>query len=855
MLSVAPLSQGPGYYLDLANINYYAEGGEPPPTWHGTVAKEFGLSGIAQEEQVRRACEGLDPHSGEALVQNAGSPKRNPGHDLTFSAPKSVSIAWATADEAMRKAIQIQQDKAVRDALDFIEAKAGYARVGRNGEQVVKTSLLFALFEHGTSRAMDPQLHTHALCINLTMHPDGRCTAIDSTHLYHWKMAAGAIYRASLADGMQQLGFAVRQTRVGSSIGFELEHIPKDVMEEFSKRRAEIEQQLKIKAGSLDAASPKYAEMVAKETRRLKDKEKPRSELLEGWKDVAATFGVTPAYLNAIRQPRGRVTHEQKAEHKQSIFQDAIQTLSQGQSHWSEADISKVVAERAAGKLNAREVRELIEEKKRGHELTHLGSLTTQEKNESNRRYIDRTESRFTTPEMLKLERDMLENAERIHRGPLSGSPSNRVEEAIFMKKTMEPEQAEAVRHLTSGPGLRLMTGIAGTGKTFTLSTCHDIWKEEGRDVIGCVIQAKTAKELERDTGMKSQTLDSLLWGLDNGRRQLQSNSVVVLDEAGMVGTKHMARLMEHVAKVEGSRLILVGDAKQLQPIAAGGPFKYLAEAYGEAKLENIRRQQEKWARDAVKDLEAGRAHEAIKSFSDQGHFHLSESREHAKAQLIEQWKKDGGVKNPEKVQMLASLNVEVKELNLWAQAERIKAGEVDPNKKIHVNGVFLHVGDEIIFRQNAKKELGVFNGEAGTVTSVDPLLKRLTVRHEDGRDIAVNLKRYKPEHLQLGYASTTHRAQGATIDHVHVLMGGPLTDQHMGYVQASRSRISTHLFCDEPSAGENLRDLVRGLSQNRQKTLAQEIINRTPKPEPERVTASLASPKSEPERGHSHSR
>jgi conjugative relaxase-like TrwC/TraI family protein len=846
VLSVAPLSQGPGYYLDLANINYYAEGGEPLPTWHGTMAKEFGLSGVASEQEVRRACAGYDPTSGEALVQNAGSEKRNPGHDLTFSAPKSVSVAWATADEAMRKAIQIQQDKAVRDALDFLEAKAGYARVGRNGEQVVKAPLLFALFEHGTSRAMDPQLHTHALGINLTMHADGRCTAIDSTHLYHWKMAAGAVYRASLAEGMQQLGFGVEQTRVGSSIGFELKHIPKDIMEEFSKRRAEIEEQLKLKAGSLDAASPKYAEMVAKETRRTKDAEKPRSELIEGWRETAATFGVTPAYLNAIREPRGRISPEVQAERKNSIFREAIQSLSEGQSHWNEAQITKAVAERAAGKLNAREIRDVIEEKKRGHELTHIGSLTTDTKSRNPNRYIDRTEPRFTTPEMLKLERGMLENAERIHRGVLSGSPAARVEDAIMMRKTMEPEQADAVRRLTSGPGLRLMTGIAGTGKTFTLSTCHDVWKAEGRDVIGCVIQAKTAKELERDTGIKSQTLDSLLWALDNGKRQLQPNSVVVLDEAGMVGTKHMARLMEHVAEVPGSRLTLVGDAKQLQAIAAGGPFKYLAEAYGEARLENIRRQQEKWARDAVKDLEAGRAGQAIQAFSDRGRFHLSESRPQAMARLIEQWKKDGGIQNPDKVLMLAPLNVEVKDLNLRAQAERIKAGEVDPDRKIHANGVFFHVGDQLVFRQNSKKELGVLNGEAGTVLSVDPLLKRLTVRHEDGRTIPVNLKRYSPENLQLAYASTTHRAQGATIEHVHVLMGGPLTDQHMGYVQASRSKISTHLFCDRDSAGENLRDLIRDLSQDRQKTLAQEVIDRTPEP------AHGRAPRVEPERGHS---
>src|SRR4051812_14178660 len=270
VLSVAALAQGPGYYLELANINYYAEGGEPLPLWHGTAAKELGLSGTAERSHVERLCSGYHHETEKPLVRNAGTPERNPGHDLTFSCPKSVSVAWAMADPALRKAIEIKQQEAVKEALDFIEAKAGFARVGKQGQELVRAPLLFALFEHGTSRAQDPQLHTHAICINITVHEDGRLTAIDSTHLYHWKMAGGAVYRAALARGMQELGLAVEQRRVGSSIGFELSAVPKDLIEEFSKRRAEIEQELKIRAGSLDAASPKYAEMVAKETRRTK---------------------------------------------------------------------------------------------------------------------------------------------------------------------------------------------------------------------------------------------------------------------------------------------------------------------------------------------------------------------------------------------------------------------------------------------------------------------------------------------------------------------------------------------------------------------------------------------------------
>lgn len=850
MLSVAPLAQGPGYYLELANINYYVLGGEPLPVWHGTAAKEFGLSGVAQREHVERLCAGYHHETEEALVQNAGTAKRNPGQDLTFSAPKSVSIAWAVADPALRKAIEIKQMDAVKEALDFIEDKAGRARIGKDGQTVVKSPLLFALFEHGTSRALDPQLHTHALCINLTMHADGHVTAADTTQLYMWKMAAGAMYRAALARGMQELGFAVEQRRVGASVGFELKHIPKDLIEEFSKRRAEIEALLKLRAGGLDTASPKYAEMVTKETRRTKDTERPRQQLLHEWQIIAAEFGIRGSYLEAIREPIGVITAKERAERKEAIYREAIEALSENHSHWNEATLTKAVAERAAGRISAREARDLVDSKMRGEELICLGTLTTAKKNEQHRRYIDQNEERYTTPEIIRLEREMLQNAERIVRGPDTGSHTKRIEAAISQRTTIDPEQAEAVRWLCSGPGVRLMTGIAGAGKTFTLQTCNEVWKSEGRDVIGCSIAGAAAKRLEAGTGIESRTLDSLLWNLDKGKISLDSRSVVVVDEAGMVGTKHMARLLEHVANAPGSRLVLVGDAKQLQPITAGGPFKHLAEVYGETKLENIRRQEAVWAREAVRNFERGFVQLAIESYVEQGHFHLTKNRPEAMAQLVDRWKKDGGVTEPGKVLMLASLNSEVKDLNLRAQAERIKAGEVDPDKKLFANGVFFHQGDRLQFQKNSK-ELGVTNSDTGTVLKVNPLLQRLTVQLDDSdRAVTVSLKRYAPANIKLGYASTTHKAQGASIPHVHVLMGGPLTDFHMGYVQASRSQISTHIFCDQQEAGEELRTLVNALRVERPKTLAQDVINENQQRAAEKAPDRAQRP--EPDRGPS---
>ena len=829
MLSIAPLAGGPGYYLALANINYYVEGGEPVPLWAGTAARELGLSGIAEREQVERLCSGFHHETEERLVRNAGKEGRNPGHDCTFSAPKSVSVAWALSDDETRKAIEGAQLRAVTQALGYLEEKAGFARVGGQGQEVVRAPLLACLFEHGTSRAKDPQLHTHAVVINLTVHPDGRTTALDSTYLYHFKMAAGAIYRAALAQGMQQLGFAIEQRQLGSSLGFEIAGIPKALVEEFSKRRAEIEETLKLRAGSLDAASPKYAELVAKETRRTKDTEVPRAELIRDWREVGRAFGVEARHLNELRSRFVKLSPAEKEFRKEEIFREAIEALSAQHSHWNEADLTKAVAERAAGRISARDVRELVEHKLYSPELIRLGSLTTEQKDHGRKCYVDRIEERLSTPEIKRLERQMLVTVERILRGPRGEARPGLVEAAIRDNPfELDPEQAEAVRYLTRGPGVRLMSGLAGTGKSTALKVCFDAWKGEGREVIGCAVAGAAMKRLEKGTGIPSQTLDGLLSALDRGRMRLHERSVVVVDEAGMVGTKHMARLLEHVARAGGARLCLVGDAKQLQPITAGGPFKFLAheDVLGEIRLSNIRRQEEQWARDAVKDMERGKAREAIKAYIERGRFHLADDRPAAIGQMIGRWREDGGVTAPEGVFLIASTNAETKELNLKAQSERIRAGLVHPERKLYANGVFFHEGDRLQF-QKRSRVMDVENSDTGTVTHVAPERKRLTVRlDKDGRELEVDLKRYEPDNLRLGYASTVHKAQGASLPIVHVLMGGSLTDLHMGYVQMSRSQKSTHLFCDKHTAGgPGLSDLIRSLARERQKTLAHEVI------------------------------
>lgn len=860
MLSIAALTGGPSYYLQLASVSYYTLGGEPPPIWAGTVAKELELSGLAELDHVEKLCAGFHHETGEGLVRNAGEERRNPGHDLTFSAPKSVSVAWAAADPELRAAIQASQLKAVRRALAFLEEKAGRARIGAQGQEIVRCPLLFALFEHGTSRAQDPQLHTHAVLINLTMHPDGRTTAIDSTYLYHFKMAGGAVYRAALAEELKKLGFSIEQRKLGASIGFEIRGVPGALVEEFSKRRAEIERLLDLRKGGLDTADPRYAELVCKETRRTKEADVGRGELFERWQEVAKAFGVGDAFIRGLLEPGRTPTPAERRALKDEVWQGAVQALSDQYSHWNEADLTKAVAERSAGKLSVADLRELIENKMRSPELCDIGLLRTERKHAKFRQYVDRSEVRFTTPEILQLERRMLGHVEQIIRGPRSDTANVHVEKVIRAAKArgdeLDPEQMLAVRHLTSGTGVRLLTGLAGTGKTTALKAAVAVWKSEdpGRKILGCAVAGAAEENLQRGVGpdINCHTLKSLLWQLDNGRLKLDSKSVVIVDEAGMVGTRQLASLVEHIKSARGCRLILVGDAKQLQPIEAGGPFKYLAEALGASFLSTIRRQDLEWMREAVKDMEAGRSDAALKAYIENGCFHLSTNRERAIDELLKRWQADGGIEDPKKVFLLASLNVEVKEINAKAQTARILAGQVDPERGICANGTFYHVGDRIQFQAKSKL-YGLQNSDCGEVRGVDAVHQRLLVKlDKDGREVEVDLKRYSAANLRLGYASTTHKAQGASLPHVHVLIGGPLSDLHMGYVQLSRSIKSTHVFCDLHTAGgPKMADLIRSLAKERQKTVAMDVVDGQ-KPRRERAAGQLRESQDEVLRRHS---
>lgn len=273
-----------GYYDHLKRDDYYSRGGEPPGRWAGRGAERLSLTGPVMHAEFEAALQGLDPKTGERLAQIGGRGREHSaGWDMTFSAPKSVSVLWGLSEGPERAAIEQAHHSAVLTATKQLEETAGWARRGRGGSVREQTAgLLMAQFDHHTSRESDPQLHTHSFIFNLAPRRDGSWGAIVSRELYKAQKQAGATYRQALASELE--GQGIRLDRQNSS--FRVAAIPQHVEWAFSKRRQAIEEAARTHGYS----TPKGMELAALRTRRPK-RDAKLSDLTKHWQAEAKALG------------------------------------------------------------------------------------------------------------------------------------------------------------------------------------------------------------------------------------------------------------------------------------------------------------------------------------------------------------------------------------------------------------------------------------------------------------------------------------------------------------------------------------------------------------------------------------
>ena len=449
----------------------------------------------------------------------------------------------------------------------------------------------------------------------------------------------------------------------------------------------------------------------------------------------------------------------------------------------------------------------------------------------------ERGRERFTTREMLDTEAGM----ERAADG-MTGRGGHQVAQATALHAAgvaeqgglaLGNEQKAALLHVTGGVDLALVVGFAGTGKSAMLGVARRAWEAEGFQVRGAALSGIAAEGLEGGSGIASRTLASLEFAWKDGRDQLTSRDVLVVDEAGMIGSRQMERVL-FAAQAAGAKVVLVGDPEQLQAIEAGAAFRALAERHGAAEITTVRRQREPWQQEATRELATGRTAEALERYRAAGMVQAADTRDAARAALVEGWDLVRRQSPQASQVILAYTRDDVRVLNELARGRMREAGALhgaDQVVQTERGARVFAAGDRIMFQRNerglgaqadGRHGVAVKNGTLGTVLEVTSGGERLTVRLDGagrpsgkaGQAVTFNTRDYA--HIDHGYAATVHKAQGVTVDRAHVL-ATPHMDRHAAYVGLTRHRDGVALHYGRDDFAEPAR-LARALGRERSK-------------------------------------
>ncbi len=747
----------------------------PLPFWTGRGAALLGLDGAAEAEQVERLAKGLHPATGEPLVKGAGD-AHVMGLDMTFSAPKDVSAVFAGADQATRGAVVQCVQEAAKTALAYAENAAvtrhGFAgRIKRFADKTIA-----ACYSHFSSRAGEPQLHVHGFFFNLGKRKGSHeWSALEHRAQFDRKMATGILFRVELANQLRGLGFAIEPT----GPYFTIRGIEQSQRDALSTRSKQIAEYIK-ECGMLDVDGAVAREIAALNTRSAKA-EPSLPELLANFEKMAAAIGLTPETVAAMRSAPAKAPNADAAPSFAIDHEALLAELVEDASCATAQEALALICEKAMGQWSAAECLRELDRFMAHANVVHLGQTEhlTQIFTSKSTRDLEAAISRAVADGA----------ADRAHRisSDLVEQEFAKLESELRVKLGVEVslgQQRDAALHIACETGNHaLVEGWAGTGKTTLLRAVGAAYKSAGFDISGCCQSAAASLNLARETNIPSRTIASLLLSLQKGRTRLNSKSILILDEAGMVGSREFGLLQAEALKA-GAKLVCVGDAKQLQPIEAGGIFRTLCERHGKAEISNIQRQRtdfepmlnwlrihghlskqtaaalkilpedarlttleslcstkpalakafnawrerydHQWLREAVRKFATGGAKEALSMLDDRGRLKLISGHTAVVDALISDWAADK-TELPSKT-MIAGTRAEVRELNDKARALLISAGQVRDAKGLDIEIVHrdetreqkrFAPGDRVVFTKN-EKEVGVANGVAGTIIAIE---------------------------------------------------------------------------------------------------------------------------------------
>jgi conjugative relaxase-like TrwC/TraI family protein len=831
MLSLSNVSSGAKAAEYYEQTDDYYVGDRSPSGWTGQAAKELGRGGPVKPEDFLALLSGRLPNGVRLQAGNETEGRRG-GTDMTWSAPKSLSMQSLIAGD--RRLVDAHETAVSRALVEAERLAACRMTVGGVTVAVGTGNLAIACFRHDLSRDADPQLHTHAVALNLTRRPDGQWRALHNEGIYRQKMWLGAFYRSELAREVRALGYEVRQTHGDGR--FELAHITPAQVEAFSSRSQATKQALRERGIDPEHATARQKQMAVLQTRKTKEVH-DRGNLLQEWKERAAEAGVR------FEAPEARSERSLGDEAMAAVeaVGYAVRHLTERESIARRVDIERFALERGTGHTELTAIRAAIELATSAGDLIAEGDL-------------------FTTPAAQQRERDILA-MEISGRGRVQPLMSQGQVQLELLGQPLNEGQLGVVAHvLCSADRVIGIQGSAGTGKTTALRAVRELAQARGLKLVGVAPSAAAARELA-GSGIDSGTLAALA---ERGYRGLNDKTLLVMDEAGMTSAGDMYGLLRAAESVQ-ARVVLVGDVRQLKSVEAGRPFEQLQQAGMPCvALSEIMRQEDAQLKAAVTAAAAGETttalsllKERVVEIQDSAERHqriaqvyvgldeearaqtLIVAGTNASRQAINEAVRQalGRSGNGVEVTILRSRNLTA------AQAQRTVSYEVGdvlcagrdykslglrrgqmatvvagapgpvtlergdgvkvawwPLAQPHLSAFTSHeremsVGDVVRFTRN-ESALGVINGERATVQSIDG--GELVLRTDDGA--VLRLQTDTPLHIDHAYARTVYAGQGLTCD--RVLIEAPASDVMANdssfYVGISRARHEVTIFTDD---------------------------------------------------------
>lgn len=818
---------GADYYTSSASCDdYYTNGAdaenkkEPVGSWYnptGEMSDTLKDKSEVSAADFKMLCRGRDL-SGNRLTQSVDD-----NHlaiiDMTHNAPKSVSVIWAyakTHDPEMAKAIEAAQEAAVRKSLSFVSGMYEIGRKGKGGAESYKVELVAGLFQHGSSRALDMQLHTHAAIVNMAMGDDGKYRTLNYDLLFKNQKAINAVYHSELAAQLvDRLGVSC-SVEEGKSI-FEIDTVPEEVKDLFSKRQQAINTEMEnLGLSSTDLNS---RNVVSIKTRSAKE-ETNYDELTVRWdNELKAHLNINPEDLvNNAKQNKQRGTFTK--EDRERVIEEAKTILTENNSVFSEADCFHAISELTQAVLSADDMIALTQDCLSNH-LVLLGQ--------------QRDQNYYSTQEMIELENEMVEAAH--HKSEAHMLDPELVESVLAGHSSMSDEQKDAVRWATlTDNSVSVVEGAAGAGKSFTMNTVKELYEASGYKVEGLALSWSAAKVMQAESKIENaRAIEGFCRKLDSGEIKLDAKTVIIMDEAGLVGSRHFHKI-EMAAIAAGAKLIPTGDRKQLASVAAGAALAVIVDEIGGARIDTVRRQgghvradaeayaAYQWQRDAVSELADGHASIALGRYNDAGCINLCNTHEDAMNALIEKWGEAHAAGNDNLV--IAIDNKTVGELNgrirdILKNEGSVSSDEItikttDGNRTNNAN---FSIGDKIIFRKNDKEmeingdqsresqnKNGIYNRTAGTIQNITMNEKGAVFTVELSEGGTVDIEAYqggyfddnkKAVPIQHAYAMTGYASQGmGEMD--TLVFDSQQMDRAMGYVVGSRHLNSMTIFTNK---------------------------------------------------------